>query len=77
MYVTIIGAQAYPLKIFPGFEASSSFFDGAINAYSPSAPEILLGISGVSIAMMITALAMRLLPFLPQSGVKSAVESGA
>jgi Ni/Fe-hydrogenase subunit HybB-like protein len=71
MYVTIIGAQAYPLDIFPGFEVSSSFFDGAINSYTPSAPEILLGISGVSVAMLVTALAFRLLPFLPQSPVKS------
>jgi len=71
MYTIIIGSQAYPLNIFPGFEASSSFFDGAINAYTPSLPEILLGISGISIAMMIAAVAMRLLPFLPQSTVKS------
>ena len=71
MYTIIIGSQAYPLNIFPGFEASSSFFDGAINAYTPSLPEILLGISGISIAMMIAAVAMRLLPFLPQSTAKS------
>ncbi len=71
MYTIIIGSQAYPLNIFPGFEASSSFFDGAINAYTPSLPEILLGISGISIAMMIAAVAMRLLPFLPQPAVKS------
>jgi Ni/Fe-hydrogenase subunit HybB-like protein len=73
MYAIIIGGQAYPLKIFPGLEASSSFFDGAINAYAPSAPEILLGISGVSIAMLIATLAFRLLPFLPQSPAKSGV----
>ena len=71
MYTIIIGSQAYPLNIFPGFEASSSFFDGAINAYTPSLPEILLGISGISIAMMIAAVAMRLLPFLPQPAAKS------
>ncbi len=73
MYTIIIGSQAYPLNIFPGFEASSSFFDGAINAYTPSLPEILLGISGISIAMMIAAFAVRLLPFLPQSTAKSEV----
>ena len=71
MYTTIIGAQAYPLNIFPGFEVSSSFFDGAINSYTPSAPEILLGISGISVAMLISALAFRLLPFLPQSQTQS------
>lgn len=70
-YVIIIGGQAYPLNIFPGYVASSSFFDGAINAYTPSAPEILLGISGVSIAMLIAALGCRLLPFLPEAPAKS------
>ena len=43
MYATIIGAQAYPLNIFPGFEASSTFFDGAINSYSPSLPNSCWG----------------------------------
>ncbi|MGO9392397.1 NrfD/PsrC family molybdoenzyme membrane anchor subunit [Rhodoblastus sp.] len=71
MYTTIVGAQAYPLNIFPGVQASSSFFDGAINSYTPSLPEILLGISGISIAMLIAALAFRLLPFLPQSQTQS------
>lgn len=71
MYTVIIGSQAYPLKIFPGFEASSSFFDGAINHYTPSLPEFLLGVSGISLAMLITALAFRLLPFLPMSADKS------
>ncbi len=65
MYVVIIGTQAFPLNIFPGYEVSSTFFDGAINAYLPSLPEILLGISGISIAMMIATAAFHLMPFLP------------
>lgn len=67
MYVIIIGGQAYPLTIFPGYEVTSSFFDGVVNAYSPSLPEALLGISGISIAMLITTLAFRLMPFLPEA----------
>jgi Ni/Fe-hydrogenase subunit HybB-like protein len=66
MYVVIIGTQAFPLSIFPGYEVSSTFGDGAINAYAPSLPEILLGVSGISIAMLLATLAFRLLPFLPQ-----------
>ncbi|MDE2578874.1 MAG: polysulfide reductase NrfD [Hyphomicrobiales bacterium] len=66
MYVIIIGGQAFPLKIFPGEKVSSSFFDGGIATYTPSIPEALLGISGVSLAMLIVAFALRLLPFLPQ-----------
>jgi Ni/Fe-hydrogenase subunit HybB-like protein len=66
MYAVIIGAQAWPLKIFPGFEVSSSFGDGAVATYAPTAPEFLLGVSGLSIAMLIAALAFRLLPVIPQ-----------
>ena len=70
IYVIIIGGQAYPLDLFPGMQASSSFFDGAVARYTPSLPEALLGISGVSIAMLIAALALRALPFLPQAEAK-------
>jgi Ni/Fe-hydrogenase subunit HybB-like protein len=36
MYVTIIGGQAFPLDIFPGWQQSSSFFDGVTHHYAPS-----------------------------------------
>ncbi|MEJ2117274.1 MAG: polysulfide reductase NrfD [Alphaproteobacteria bacterium] len=65
MYVTIIGAQAYPLNLFPGMEVTSTFGDGVVAQYWPSTPEVLLGISGVSIAMLLTGVALKLLPFLP------------
>jgi molybdopterin-containing oxidoreductase family membrane subunit len=65
-YVIIIGGQAYPLKLFPGFEASSSFLDGVVAHYQPSLPELLLGLGGISLAMLLTTLALRLMPFLPQ-----------
>jgi molybdopterin-containing oxidoreductase family membrane subunit len=64
-YVIIIGGQAYPLDIFPGMQTSSSFFDGEVASYIPSLPEALLGISGVSLAMLLVTLALRLMPFLP------------
>ena len=67
MYVTIIGGQAYPLQLFPGQVVSSSFGDGAIASYWPSLPELLLGMAGTSIAMLVTGVALKLLPFLPQS----------
>ncbi|GMR03530.1 MAG: Hdr-like menaquinol oxidoreductase integral membrane subunit HmeB [Gammaproteobacteria bacterium] len=67
VYVIIIASQAYPLTLFPGMEVQSSFFDGTINQYSPSLPEVLLGLSGVAMALAITAFAIKVLPFLPQS----------
>lgn len=66
MYVTIIGAQAYPLTLFPGMEVTSTFHDGQIADYLPSLPEVLLGVSGISIAMLLTGVALKLMPFLPR-----------
>jgi len=65
MYVIIIGGQAYPLNLFPGMEVTSSFFDGQVARYTASLPEFLLGLSGLSIAILLTAVAFRVLPFLP------------
>lgn len=66
MYVTIIGSQAFPLQIFPGYEVSSSFYDGVVGSYTPSLPEWLLGIGGVGMVGVIVALALKWLAFLPQ-----------
>jgi len=67
IYVIIIGGQAYPLDIFPGKTVSSSFFDGVVAAYTPSLPEIALGVGGVAIALFLTVFALKVLPFLPRS----------
>lgn len=65
LYVFIIGGQAYPLSIFPGYEVSSSFGDGQIGKYVPSLPEILLGFGGLAIAFLITIISTRVLKSLP------------
>ncbi|MDH3900531.1 MAG: polysulfide reductase NrfD [Gammaproteobacteria bacterium] len=67
MYVIIIGGQAYPMDLFPGKEVTSSFFDGGINAYAPSLPEFILGVSGVGLALAATLVGVRVLRFLPVS----------
>jgi len=67
MYGIIIGGQAFPLSMFPGFEVSSSFFDGVINQYIPSLPEIALGVGGVAISLIMITIAIKFLRFLPQS----------
>jgi len=67
MYVIIIGAQAYPLLIFPGMEVlESGFYDGVVSGYRPSLPEIVLGLGGVAVALLIVVLALKVLPFLPE-----------
>lgn len=65
LYVFIIGGQAYPLDIFPGFEVKSTFGDGQIASYTPSIYEILLGLGGVAIAFIITTVSVRVLNFIP------------
>ena len=67
MYVTIIGAQAYPLDMFPGLLESSSFADGQFHTYSPSVPEFFLGLGGVAIAMLVTLFGIKVLRLLPAS----------
>ena len=67
LYVIIIGGQAYPLDMFPGYEMTSNFFDGVVAEYSPSIWEILLGIGGTCIALLIITIAVAVLDFLPES----------
>jgi molybdopterin-containing oxidoreductase family membrane subunit len=35
--------------------------------YAPSIPEVLLGLGGVAVALLITAVGVRVLQFLPES----------
>ncbi len=67
IYIIIIGGQAYPLELFPGMEVSSSFFDGTVGHYQPSTPEFLLGLGGMALALLLTALAVKVLRFLPDT----------
>jgi len=67
MYMIIIGGQAFPMDLFPGKEISSSFFDGVVVPYSPTAPEIMLGLGGVALAFAATLFAVKILRFLPLS----------
>ena len=66
LYVFIIGGQAYPLNIFPGYQVSSSFGDGQIATYHPSLYEFLLGFGGLAIAFIVTTVSVRVLNFMPQ-----------
>ncbi len=74
MYVIIIGGQAYPLVLFPGMQVESSFFDGVINHYAPTLPEIMLGLGGMATAMITVALAVKVLRFLPESLANEVVD---
>ena len=75
LYVIIIGGQAYPLILFPGMEISSSFYDGVVAEYCPSIYEILLGIGGACISLLIVVVGISVLEFLPESLSDQAVEA--
>jgi molybdopterin-containing oxidoreductase family membrane subunit len=66
LFVFIVGGQAFPLEIFPGYQARSSFGDGAITHYRPSGAEWLLGLGGVGAAFVLTTVGVRVFDFLPQ-----------
>jgi len=67
VYVIVVGGQAFPLPMFPGMEVLSSFFYGAVHPYAPSLPEVVLGLSGIAVTLLIIAMAVKYLPLLPPS----------
>ncbi len=77
MYVVIIGSQAFPIQMFPGQTIlESGFFDGVNGQaapYHPTIPEVLLGLGGVGVALLITAVGVRVLQFLPESLADDAI----
>ncbi|MGE5468367.1 MAG: NrfD/PsrC family molybdoenzyme membrane anchor subunit [Ignavibacteria bacterium] len=77
LYVFIIGGEAFPLEIFPGMTATSTFFDGKIDSYAPTLPEMLLGVSGIAIAFTMVVVGVRVLKFLPQDDVAKLEAAGA
>ncbi|VAW01166.1 Sulfite reduction-associated complex DsrMKJOP protein DsrP (= HmeB) [hydrothermal vent metagenome] len=74
LYVIIVGGQAFPLVMFPGMEVSSSFQDGMVGTYTPSLPEIALGLGGVAIAMLITVFALMAFKLLPKNMSDAALD---
>ncbi len=77
MYVTIIGGQAWPLDLFPGYEVRSSFYDGVIHHYVPSLPEALLGIGGMALSALLVLLGVKFLKLAPESASAEALAAQA
>jgi molybdopterin-containing oxidoreductase family membrane subunit len=74
IYVLVIGGQVYPLNLFPGMEVSSGFYDGVVASYTPSLPEIGLGLGGVALAGLVVIFGMKLLRFLPDTLANSVID---
>lgn len=65
VYLIVIGGQAFPLEIFPGYEVVQGFHEGVINPYTPSIWELLLGLGGVALALFAAGLGAKVLRVLP------------
>jgi Ni/Fe-hydrogenase subunit HybB-like protein len=74
LYVIVIGGQSFPLMLFPGYEVQSSLNDGGFGVYSPSLPELFLGLGGVAIALAMTVFGMKILKIVPMSLADAAVD---
>lgn len=77
IYVILIGGQAYPLVMFPNAVVESAFADGVVAQYSPSLPEIMLGLGGVAICLLLVVVATANLRFLPASLADSQIDPHA
>lgn len=67
LYVIIIGGQAYPQDIFPGYEVLEGFNEGAVATYAPSLYELALGLGGVAVALLTTGIGAKILRVLPSN----------
>lgn len=74
LYVIVIGGQTYPMTLVPGYEATSSFADGAIAEYMPSHWELMLGLGGVAISLVIVIFALKLFRLIPESLADSIID---
>ena len=60
--------------MFPGYEVSSSFFDGVVNTYTPSIFEVGLGVGGFAFAIAMVLAGVKILRFLPLSLENSLID---
>ena len=67
IYNVLIGGQSYPLELFPNAVVESAYFDGVVNTYTPSLPEMVLGIGGVGVTLLVIVLGVKVLRLLPES----------
>ncbi len=75
LYVLIVGGQAFPQQLFPGYLADSSFYDGQVASYAPSIPEVLLGLGmGGGVFLLLAIGGLRVLPLLPTTLADEAID---
>ena len=66
VYLLVIGGQAYPMApLVPGMVVRSGFGDGLVASYVPSLPELMLGLGGVAVALLIVLAGCAVVRCLP------------
>ena len=65
LYATVIGAEVFPLDLFPGRQISSSTFDGMVVTYSPSLLELILALGGFGVTGLLMCMGTWVMPLLP------------
>lgn len=65
LYVIIIGGQAFPLDIFPGYQVLEGWNEGVVSPYTPSVYELALGLGGVAMALLAAGIGAKILRVLP------------
>lgn len=65
LYVIIIGGQAFPLDIFPGYQVLEGWNEGVVSPYTPSIYELALGLGGVAMALLAAGIGAKILRVLP------------
>ncbi|MEO5365227.1 MAG: polysulfide reductase NrfD [Magnetococcus sp. WYHC-3] len=65
----LLAGQTYPFNMFPGWEMSSVFNDGAVGHYTPSMPEVFLGLGGVALTGLIYLFGLKFFRLLPKKAV--------
>jgi molybdopterin-containing oxidoreductase family membrane subunit len=53
------------MELFPGKEILAGY--GGIAAYTPTLPELMLGLGGMAVALIVITYLIKFLPFLPES----------
>lgn len=74
MYVVIVGGQVWPMELFPGQTESSIIADGIVASYTPSVPEVLLGLGGIAVALIVLTIGVAAFRILPSSLADATVD---
>ncbi|MBU2600514.1 polysulfide reductase NrfD [bacterium] len=69
-FIIVIPGQVFPVELFPGYEVSSPFMDGAIGSYLISPLEVIQAVGILAIVGLLYVLGLKLFALLPTEAKK-------